>query len=55
MLLLDNKIEVYKNEQFGEVRTTLIDGEPWFVVSDVCEYFGVTNRNRVMQAVDPER
>ena len=30
------------------------DGEPWFVVSDVCEYFGITNRNRVMQQIDAE-
>ena len=30
------------------------DGQPWFVVKDVCDYFGVTNRNRVMQHVDAE-
>lgn len=29
-------------------------GDPWFVAGDVCDYFGVSNRNRVMQAVDPE-
>jgi prophage antirepressor-like protein len=37
-----------------EVRTLDINGEPWFVTGDVCDYFGVTNRNRVMQHVDPE-
>lgn len=51
---MDNKIEVFKNEQFGEVRTILIGGEPWFVVADVCAYFGVANRNRIMQNVDAE-
>lgn len=30
------------------------DGEPWFIASDVCDHFGVTNRNRVMQGIDPE-
>lgn len=29
-------------------------GQPRFVAGDVCDYFGVTNRNRVMQGVDPE-
>lgn len=29
-------------------------GDPWFVVKDVCDYFGVTNRNRVMQHVDAQ-
>lgn len=47
-----NNLQVFKNEQFGEVRTVLIEDEPWFVVSDVCAFFGVTNRNRIMQAVD---
>ena len=27
---MDNKIEVFKNEQFGEIRTALIENEPWF-------------------------
>lgn len=49
-----NNLQVFKNEQFGEVRTVLIEDEPWFVVSDVCAFFGVTNRNRIMQAVDEE-
>lgn len=50
----DMAIKVFKSEQFGEIRTTVIDGEPWFVVADVCKYFGVTNRNRVMQSVADE-
>ena len=49
-----NAVEVFNNEEFGSVRTTMIDGEPWFVAADVCEHFGVTNRNRVMQNIDAE-
>lgn len=37
-----------------EVRTVEISGQPWFVAADVCNYFGVTNRNRIMQQVDEE-
>lgn len=47
-------IQVFKNDQFGELRTIVKNGEPWFVVADVCAYFGVTNRNRVMQGVDAD-
>lgn len=32
-----NEIQVFNNEQFGEVRTVMQDGEPWFVAADVCE------------------
>nr|DAG42280.1 MAG TPA: hypothetical protein [Caudoviricetes sp.] len=37
-----------------EVRTVEMNGQPWFVAADVCNYFGVTNRNRIMQQVDEE-
>ena len=51
---MENQMQVFNNEQFGDVRTVLKDGEPWFVVADVCAYFGVANRNRIMQTVDSE-
>lgn len=47
-------LTIFNNEQFDSVRTVSIDGEPWFVATDVCAYFGVTNRNRIIQAVDEE-
>ena len=33
----NNAIQVFNNEDFGEVRTIMIDGEPWFVANDVCK------------------
>ena len=27
------EIQIFKNEQFGEVRTIAKDGEPWFVAN----------------------
>lgn len=30
-----NKLQIFENEEFGFVRTVLIDGEPWFVGKDV--------------------
>lgn len=30
-------IQIFKNEQFGEVRTIEKNGEPWFVAADVCK------------------
>lgn len=33
-------VEIFKNPEFGEVRTTMIDGEPWFVGKDVAEALG---------------
>ena len=38
-----NNIEIFRNEQFGEVRTTVINNEPLFVGKDVAEILGYTN------------
>lgn len=35
-----NELEVFKNEQFGSVRTTTIDNEVYFVGKDVAESLG---------------
>lgn len=38
-----NEIMLFKNEEFGEIRTLVIDGEPWFVGKDVAVALGYTN------------
>ena len=43
-------IKIFENEEFGQIRTLADEqGEPLFVAKDVCEAFGVTNRNRTMR------
>lgn len=49
-----NALTTFTSDTFGEVRTVLKDNEPWFVAADVCEFFGVTNRNRVLQNLDED-
>ena len=38
-----NQLEIFKNREFGEIRTVGIDGEPWFVGKDVAEALGYSN------------
>lgn len=50
-----NDIEIFRNEQFGEVRTTVINNEPWFVGRDIAEILGYTNpRKAIIDHVDEE-
>ncbi len=35
-----NEVKIFNNEEFGEVRTVIIDGEPWFVGRDVAKSLG---------------
>ncbi len=50
--MTDNKIILFKHEEFGEIRTLNIDGEPWFVGKDVCIAFGDKNHIRSVARVD---
>ena len=40
--MTENQIQTFTNEQFGQIRTVLINGEPWFVAKDVAEALGYT-------------
>lgn len=51
----ENKIQVFEKEEFGKVRTLMIDGEPWAVGKDVAEALGYKNpQEAVRMHVDPE-
>ena len=41
-------ITIFKNSEFGEIRTTEINGEPWFVGKDVAEILGYTNSRKAL-------
>lgn len=48
-------LEVFKNEEFGEVRTVLINNEPYFVGKDVAKILGYSNpRKALIDRVDNE-
>ena len=50
-----NNLQVFKNDQFGEIRTVEISGEPWFVGKDIAERLGYTNtRDAMSKHVDIE-
>lgn len=50
-----NELQVFNNHEFGEVRTTVIDGEPWFVGADVATALGYSNvRDAIAKHVDNE-
>ena len=38
-----NEIKIFKNPQFGAIRTMTQDGEPWFVGKDVAELLGYSD------------
>ena len=53
--MTENKIEIFRNEEFGTVRTLTIDGEPYFVGKDVAEILGYSDTAKAIRThVDDE-
>lgn len=49
------ELQIFNNPEFGEVRTTVIDGEPWLIGKDVAAALGYSNASKaVMMHVDSE-
>lgn len=50
-----NSIQIFKNEAFGEVRVTEVNGQPYFIASDVAKALGYQRPNdAISQHVDKE-
>lgn len=48
-----NELKIFNNQEFGEVRTIVKEGEPWFVGKDVAEILGYAKPlNAITQHVD---
>lgn len=50
-----NNIKIFENEEFGSIRVTEINGEPWFVGKDVADKLGyLDTRKAVVMHVDED-
>ena len=47
-----NDVKIFESPEFGQVRTTVIDGEPWFVAADVCRALDLGNPTRALDRLD---
>ena len=43
-----NNLQIFSNEEFGQIRTMVIDGEPWCVGKDVAEALGYSNSSKAV-------
>lgn len=52
---MESKLEVFRNDEFGSVRTVIINGEPWFVGKDVAVALGYKEPTKaVRDRIDAE-
>lgn len=45
---MNNELEIFKNDEFGEVRTLVIDNKPYFCGSDVAKALGYAKPNNAV-------
>lgn len=52
---MEQGLQIFNHERFGQVRVVMIDGEPWFVGKDVADILGYTNsRKAIADHVDED-
>lgn len=49
-----NELQIFENEEFGQVRGLMVDNEPWFVASDVCNALELSNTTMSLQRLDSD-
>ena len=47
-------IQIFDNPEFGQVRTVVIDDEPWFVAADVCRALDIGNSRQAVTRLDDD-
>lgn len=48
------ELQIFKNDQFGEIRTTIKDGAPLFVAADVCRALEIGNSRMATERLDED-
>lgn len=49
-----NQLQVFNNEELGQVRTIVQDKDVWFVAKDVCEVLDIKNTTQAVQKLDED-
>lgn len=49
-----NELQIFEKEDFGSIRTVMVDGEPWFVASDICKSLDIANTTQAVQRLDDD-
>ena len=49
-----NELKTFQNPKFGTIRTTTINGEPWFVAVDVCKALDIDNSRQALARLDED-
>lgn len=49
-----NELQIFKSNQFGNVRIVMKDQEPWFVAKDICNCLEINNSRQALIRLDDD-
>lgn len=49
-----NDLQIFKNSEFGEIRTVTKNNEPWFIATDVCSALDISNTSQALTRLDDD-
>ena len=49
-----NNLQIFRSEEFGEVRTIEENGQLWFVAADICKALDVQNATQALYRLDED-
>lgn len=49
-----NDLQIFNNDEFGEIRTFQLNDEPWFIASDVCKALEIVNTTSALERLDDD-
>lgn len=49
-----NELQIFNNEEFGEVRTAMVNNEPMFCLMDICKALEIKNATDVSKRLDED-
>lgn len=49
-----NDLKIFNNEEFGEIRTVVVNEEPMFCLTDICKALEMSNPTMVAQRLDDD-
>lgn len=51
---MSNELKIFEAPEFGSIRTLEINGEPWFVLADVCKVLEIARGTKVAERLEED-
>lgn len=49
-----NELKIFENQEFGKIRSLMVNNEPYFVAKDICDILEIKNTTQAIQRLDED-